>query len=133
MSRIARIAGLATATAFAGAVLPVAASDSVIRPDTRLHLSASYSLGAMGRTLGTGTIPVENTVLRGALFGLMPGLLKELADSRSRGNHFSGRDMAANLAGAVAGAAFGKSLFVVPTGLGDGRGNGLVVGIHGTF
>jgi uncharacterized protein YfiM (DUF2279 family) len=127
---LGRVAFTVAATLAAQAA---AAADPLLRTDTGWHLGASYSLGAIGRQIGAGTVPIANDVVRGTVLGMMPGLLKELGDSRANGNRFSGRDMAANFAGAFVGAAFGDRVFIVPTGLGDGRADGVIVGVYRSF
>ena len=121
------------AAALLAATTSVWASGPSIRSDLGWHAGTSYAFGLMARTFSPSFVPIDNGVLRGTLLGTLPGLLKEIADSQAPGNHFSGSDMAANVVGALAGTVLGDRLFIMPTGIGDGRPNGVVIGIHRAF
>ncbi|GBD98622.1 lipoprotein [bacterium BMS3Abin07] len=58
--------------------------------ETYFHYKTDYEAG--GRIIG------------GTIFGTIPGLVKEIIDSTQEDNCFSGKDMAANIAGAFAGS-----------------------------
>ncbi len=49
-------------------------------------------------------LPTLERVAYGTLIGSTPGLLKEIYDGSQSDNHFSGSDMAANVAGALVGS-----------------------------
>jgi VanZ family protein len=49
-------------------------------------------------------LPTLERVAYGTLIGSTPGLLKEIFDGSQSDNHFSGSDMAANVAGALVGS-----------------------------
>jgi VanZ family protein len=69
--------------------------------DTALHVGISSLFGAAGETYFHYKTDLEapGRVLLGTFVGSLPGLAKELTDSR-----FSGSDMAADVAGAFLGA-----------------------------
>lgn len=69
-------------------------------PDKTRHFVVSAVLGTLS------AMHYEN---KWRAFGvaLIPGLLKELHDSGQPGNHFSGKDMAANALGAAVGVQIG--------------------------
>ena len=71
-----------------------------------LHFGISAILGAASETIihhKTKVGPVER-IAYGTILGSLPGLAKEVIDSTEEDNHFSGKDMAANVAGAFVGS-----------------------------
>lgn len=91
------------------ALLPLAfvANASALESDKVKHLGVSFALGVAGEQLASRYTDA-NPVLVGAALGFVPGLLKEIADERRKGparpEGFSGKDLAADAVGAVAGA-----------------------------
>jgi len=84
-------------------IIPAVSSAS---DNEALHFGLSTILGAAGETIihhktkmGTAARIGYGTVL-----GSLPGLAKEIIDSNEKDNHFSGKDMAANVAGAFVGS-----------------------------
>ena len=74
--------------------------------DTALHFGLSTIFGAAGESIvhyNTKTTTTERIVY-GTLLGSLPGLGKEILDSTQSDNHFSGKDMAADVAGAFVGS-----------------------------
>ena len=71
-----------------------------------LHFGISAILGAASETIihhktKVGTV---ERIAYGTILGSLPGLAKEVIDSTEEDNHFSGKDMAANVAGAFVGS-----------------------------
>jgi len=71
-----------------------------------LHFGISAILGAASETIihhktKVGTV---ERIAYGTILGSLPGLAKEVIDSNEEDNHFSGTDMAANVAGAFVGS-----------------------------
>jgi len=80
--------------------------------DKTAHFGLSALFGAGAETVlhyRTDFEDVERVAL-GTLLGSIPGLAKEIIDSRQDGNEFSGRDLTADVAGAFSGA-FISNLF----------------------
>jgi len=74
--------------------------------DKTAHFGLSALFGAGAETVlhyRTDFEDVERVAL-GTLLGSIPGLAKEIIDSRQDGNEFSGRDLTADVAGAFSGA-----------------------------
>ena len=72
-----------------------------------LHFGISVIFGAAGESYvhyktQSGT---AERIMYGTVLGSLPGFAKELIDSSKKDNHFSGSDMAANVAGAFVGSA----------------------------
>jgi len=74
--------------------------------DKTAHFGLSALFGAGAETFLHYRTDFENveTVALGTLLGSAPGLAKEIIDSQDDGNEFSGRDLAADVAGAFSGA-----------------------------
>ncbi len=70
------------------------------------HFGISIILGGLSETYLHYETKLETMerVAYGTLIGSTPGLLKELYDGSQSDNHFSGSDMAANVAGALVGS-----------------------------
>lgn len=126
-------ARLLAALVLSAAALPAAAADSWTGSDKAAHLGVSFSLGAIGAQIASTGREPDRAPLYGAAVGVLPGLLKELADSRASNNGFSGKDMVANIVGAAVGAAFGGRVFILPAGHSDGGVNGVMMGISQPF
>jgi uncharacterized protein YfiM (DUF2279 family) len=71
-----------------------------------LHFGLSVIFGAAGESFMHYKTQSETAerIVYGTLLGNLPGLAKELIDSSQDDNHFSGSDMAANVAGALVGS-----------------------------
>jgi len=73
--------------------------------DKVLHFGISSIVGYAAETaLHKHFNSNSERVIYGTLLGSMPGLIKEIKDSGEQNNHFSGDDMAADIAGAFVGA-----------------------------
>lgn len=101
--------------------------------DKTAHFGLSALFGAGAETVlhyKTDFEDVERVTL-GTLLGSVPGLAKEIIDSRQDGNEFSGRDLTADVAGAFSGA-FLSNLFNNAVQLriesGDGKQLSVVLG-----
>jgi len=101
--------------------------------DKTAHFGLSALFGASAETVlhyRTGVETVERVALA-TLLGSVPGLAKEISDSQQDGNEFSGRDLAADVAGAFSGA-FLSNLFnnaiQVRIESGDGKRLSVVLG-----
>ena len=53
-------------------------------------------------------LKASERIILGTTLGSLPGLVKELIDSTKRENHFSGSDLAFDVAGAFVGAMVGN-------------------------
>jgi len=85
-----------------GFLIPV----SSYAKDIGLHFGASVFLGAASESYfhyQTKLGGIER-ILYGTIVGSVPGFMKEVFDSREDNNHFSGEQMAADVAGAFVGA-----------------------------
>jgi uncharacterized protein YfiM (DUF2279 family) len=79
--------------------------------DQAKHAAVSFVLG-YGFNYGIESYTQANNIAASDLFkvsaatgaALTIGLVKEIMDANEEGNHFSGKDMAANFAGAITGA-----------------------------
>lgn len=71
-----------------------------------LHFGVSVILGGVSETCLHYETKLETLerVTYGTIIGSTPGLLKEIYDGSQSDNHFSGSDMAANVAGALVGS-----------------------------
>lgn len=71
-----------------------------------LHFGVSTILGAAGETIihHKTKMGAAERIGYGTVLGSLPGLAKEIIDSTKNDNHFSGKDMAANVAGAFVGS-----------------------------
>lgn len=78
-----------------------------VERDKLMHFGVSAALGATSTYIVRDT---ERPIIYGTALALLPGLAKELRDSHEVGNSFSGRDMGANLAGALLGATISNSV-----------------------
>ena len=78
--------------------------------DKLLHFGVSSLFGAASESyLHYKTeLKTSERIIWATTLGSIPGLAKELIDSTKKGNHFSGSDMAANIAGAFFGALIGN-------------------------
>ena len=78
--------------------------------DKLLHFGISSIFGAASESYlhYKTNLKTSGRIILGTTFGSIPGLAKELIDSTKKGNHFSGSDMAANIAGAFFGAVIGN-------------------------
>jgi len=84
-------------------ILPVV---SFAGDDEAAHFGLSAIFGAAAESFvhyntQSGTAA---RIMYGTLLGSLPGLAKELHDGSQEDNHFSGSDMAANVAGALVGS-----------------------------
>jgi len=96
--------------------------------DTAKHLGVSFALGIAGEQVAARIAPDMNSVALGTGMALVPGLLKEIYDANHKSKHpdgFSGKDLAADLVGAFAGAMLSGmvskrvTLFVGKDGAGE--------------
>jgi uncharacterized protein YfiM (DUF2279 family) len=90
------------AMVFAG--LPCTNSSAVDDKTAHFGLSALFGAGAETYLHHNTEFDDVETVALGTLLGSAPGLAKEIIDSQEDGNEFSGRDLAADVAGAFSGA-----------------------------
>lgn len=74
------------------------AQDSWTGSDKKLHFGVSTISGFVARSF------FPNEPIKAIGLALVPGLLKELSDSRDTGNKFSGKDMTWNFLGALTGS-----------------------------
>lgn len=83
--------------------------------DKLKHFGVSSVFGAAGESLlhYKTDYGASKRIILGTTFGTIPGFVKELIDSSEKGNHFSGSDLAADLAGAFFGAVVGNFLNTV--------------------
>ena len=74
--------------------------------DTLSHFGISALFGAAGESFlhYKTDLKTSGRIILGTALGSVPGLLKEVIDSTKKGNHFSGTDLAADIAGAFVGA-----------------------------
>jgi hypothetical protein len=74
--------------------------------NTGLHLGLSSIFGAASESYFHYKTNIGTTerIIYATTLGSVPGLAKEVLDSRKEDNHFSGSDMAANVAGAFIGS-----------------------------
>ena len=74
--------------------------------NTLLHIGVSSVFGAAGESFlhYKTNLKTSGRIILGTALGSIPGLVKELIDSTKKGNHFSGTDLAADIAGAFIGA-----------------------------
>ena len=73
-------------------------ADDWTGPDKVKHFGVSFALGA-----GAQMILPEDKPVAAFAMAMMPGLAKELSDSRKGGSGFSVKDLAADAAGAALG------------------------------
>lgn len=87
----------------------MSAGAHALEADKVKHVQVSFVLGVAGEQLASAFLPDTNSVLAGAALGLIPGVLKEVADHNRKGQAhpegFSAEDLAADALGAFAGAA----------------------------
>jgi len=71
-----------------------------------LHFGVSSVFGAASESYlhYKTNLKTPGRLIWGTTLGTIPGLAKEIIDSTKKDNYFSGSDMAANIAGAFAGA-----------------------------
>lgn len=84
--------------------LPYANSAAVDDKTAHFGLSALFGAGAETYLHYRSEFEDVEKVALGTLLGSVPGLAKEIIDSQEDGNEFSGRDLAADVAGAFSGA-----------------------------
>jgi len=74
--------------------------------NTLLHFGVSSVFGAAAESFlhYKTNLKTPGRIIMGTALGSIPGLVKELIDSTKKGNHFSGTDLAADIAGAFIGA-----------------------------
>ena len=74
--------------------------------NTLLHFGVSSVFGAAGESFlhYKTNLKTSGRIILGTALGSLPGLVKELIDSTKKGNHFSGTDLAADIADAFIGA-----------------------------
>ena len=74
--------------------------------NSALHFGYSLVFGVFGETLLHYNFDMSNSsmIVYATLIGSIPGLAKEVSDSSDDENHFSGSDMAFNVAGAFTGS-----------------------------
>ena len=78
-----------------------AAQDSWTGPDKKQHFAFSFAAGFLARGIFH-----ELTAPQAIAVGMIPGVIKEIADS-GNGGKFSGKDLVWDLAGAAAGVYIG--------------------------
>lgn len=84
---------------------------NVFAGDDKLkHFGISSLFGAASETYlhYTTKLNASQRIIWGTALGSLPGLTKELIDSTKKGNHFSGSDLAVDVAGAFVGAIVGN-------------------------
>ncbi len=81
-------------------------ANSLAETDKALHFGLSAVFGAAGESVlhHKTQMGTAERIVYGTIIGSLPGLAKEIIDSGRTDNHFSGGDMAANIAGALIGA-----------------------------
>ncbi len=91
---------LLVCAAYLAAISPVHAADDWTGPDKTKHFMVSAAVGTISGFY------LEN---KWKAFGvaMIPGLLKEVADSNDANNHFSSRDLVADALGAAVGVHVG--------------------------
>jgi uncharacterized protein YfiM (DUF2279 family) len=74
---------------------------------TAKHFAISAGVGGISETVlhYTTELSAVKRIAIGTAIGSVPGLVKELQDGGSKNNGFGRRDMAADIAGALAGSA----------------------------
>ena len=92
--------------------------------DDRKHFDISAMCGAGSQTLlqHRPELSAFERIVYGTSLATLPGLAKELADSRTPGNRFDKRDLGADAAGALTGALFSGLLGTSVIVLVDGNG-----------
>lgn len=90
------------------------AADKWTGDDKVLHLGGSAVLGVFASTM-TRSEPTAFAI------AMIPGVLKEIQDSRTCGNYFSAKDLAYDALGAYLGVKFGHT-YIVPIGPGGKPG-----------
>lgn len=80
--------------------------------DKLKHFGISSIFGAASETYlhYKTNLKASERIILGTALGTLPGLVKELIDSTKRENHFSGSDLAMDVAGAFVGAMVGNFL-----------------------
>ena len=78
--------------------------------DKLTHFGISSIFGAAGESYlhYKTNLKASERIVLGTTIGSLPGLAKELIDSTKKGNHFSGSDLAVDIAGAFVGALVGN-------------------------
>ncbi|WP_298930239.1 hypothetical protein [uncultured Ramlibacter sp.] len=89
-------------------LLTLAPCAHALEDDKAKHLGVSFALGIAGEQIAARIAPDVNSVALGTGMALVPGILKELYDANHKSTKhpdgFSGKDLAADLVGAFAGA-----------------------------
>ena len=78
----------------------IACADEWTGPDKQKHFAVSFAAGVIASGL-------TDEKWKAVGIALLPGLIKEVHDSRQPGNQFSGKDMVWNALGAYAGVHTG--------------------------
>ena len=82
--------------------------DSWTGKDKELHVGISTILGASAYTLTKDT---DHPFLYATGLAIIPGVAKELYDSRPQGTGFSYKDLTADLVGSLVGVSIGDAYF----------------------
>jgi len=90
--------------------ISISNKDALAVSDKVKHFGVSSIFGAASETcLHYKTdLKTSERIILGTTLGSLPGLAKEIIDSTKKGNHFSGSDLAAGVAGAFFGAVVGN-------------------------
>lgn len=83
------------------------AADSMFGADKAKHASVSFILGA-----GAQAILPEDKPLAAFGLAMMPGVAKELSDSRQGGSGFSTKDLVADAVGAALGVYVSRNVMI---------------------
>jgi uncharacterized protein YfiM (DUF2279 family) len=101
-----------TLTCIVTLLVTLPSANALAVDDKTAHFGISALFGAGAETVLHYRTDLEDVprVALATVLGSLPGLGKEIADSREDGNEFSGRDLGADIAGAFSGALL-SSLF----------------------
>ncbi len=113
-SKAGALAASALLVSFGAGEAYAQSSDPWTSPDKAMHFAASAPLGAIAASLSGPSASTGMRLLYGTLIGSLPGLAKELADSRNVKADASSRDMVFNVAGAALGALLADWVLIKP-------------------
>lgn len=97
---------------------PVAPKPEITRSDqgfSRNGYAEHFAVSALAGIIVSNHIEKESAVKAWA-YAMVPGLVKEVMDSQTKGNRFSGRDMIANALGAAVGVGVGRAFMMYREG-----------------
>lgn len=97
---------------------PVTPKPEITRSDqgfSRNGYAEHFAVSALAGIIVSNHIEKESAVKAWA-YAMTPALIKEVIDSQTKGNHFSGRDMLANALGAAVGVGVGRAFMVYRSG-----------------